>query len=146
MGLKSTGRNPKSYKQQRTLIRLGWRDTWREKWSTCQQSSPGVLQISRINDIQRRRSQQRRVAKHGQCQLKMKSVWQQQRWEWCDGQHGGEPVRRPEQLGDLWRSKGGTDSDGYEKEKAGMVRARQKRRWNWKHPSRCCNEDRGEAP
>ena len=26
------------------------------------------------------------AAKHVQCQLKMKSVWQHQRWEWCDGQ------------------------------------------------------------
>ena len=37
--------------------------------------------------------------------------------------NGGEPVRTPEKLGDLGGSKSGTDSDGYEKEKAGMVRA-----------------------
>ena len=46
------------------------------------------------------------------------------------------------EMGIPW-SKGGTDSDGYEK--AGMVRARQKI-WNQKHPSSCQNEDGGEAP
>ena len=45
------------------------------------------------------------------------------------GNGGGvEPVRTPEKLGDLGRSKGGTDRDGYEEERAGMVRARQKKR------------------
>ena len=39
--------------------------------------------------------------------------------------NGGEPVRTPEKGGDLGGSKDGTHSDGYEKEKAGMVRARQ---------------------
>ena len=39
--------------------------------------------------------------------------------------NGGEPVRTSEKLGDIGGSKGGTDSDCYEKEKAGMVRARQ---------------------
>ena len=38
---------------------------------------------------------------------------------------GNGPVRTPEKLGDLGGSKGGTDSDVYEKEKAGMVRARE---------------------
>ena len=33
-------RKPNTYKQQGTLIRLGWRDTWWQQWSTCQQSSP----------------------------------------------------------------------------------------------------------
>ena len=45
--------------------------------------------------------------------------------------NGGEPVRTQEKLGDLGRgnsAKGGTDSDGYETEKAGMVRACQKKR------------------
>ena len=42
--------------------------------------------------------------------------------------NGGEPVRTQEKLGDLGRSKGGTDSDDYETEKAEMVRARQKKR------------------
>ena len=28
------------------------------------------------------------LSKHGQCQSKLKSVWQQQRWGWCDGQWG----------------------------------------------------------
>ena len=54
--------------------------------------------------------------------------------------------RVPEKLGDLGRSKGGTDSDGYEKEKAGMVWPRQKKRRNRKHPSSCQNVDGGEAP
>ena len=40
--------------------------------------------------------------------------------------NGGEPVRTQEKRGDLGRGKGGTDSDGYETEKAGMVRARKK--------------------
>ena len=61
------------------------------------------------------------AAKHGQCQSKMKSVWQQQRREWCNG---GEPVRTLEKIGDIGRSKGG--SDGYEN--AGMVQAREKKR------------------
>ena len=55
----------------------------------------------------------------------MKSVWQQQRREWFDYQCSSRPVRTPEILGDIERSKGGTDSDGYEKEMAGMVRASQ---------------------
>ena len=42
--------------------------------------------------------------------------------------NGGEPVRTPEELGDLRGSESGTDSDGYEKEDARMVRARQKKR------------------
>ena len=42
--------------------------------------------------------------------------------------NGGEPVRTQEKLGDIGRGKGGTDSDGYETEKAGMVRACQKKR------------------
>ena len=42
--------------------------------------------------------------------------------------NGGEPVRTQDKLGDLGRSKGGTDSDGYETEKGGMVQARQKKR------------------
>ena len=42
--------------------------------------------------------------------------------------NSGEPVRKQEKLGDLGRSKGGTDSDGYETEKAGIVWARQKKR------------------
>ena len=42
--------------------------------------------------------------------------------------YGGGAVRTQEKLGDLGGSKCGTDSDGYEKEKAGMVRARQKKR------------------
>ena len=37
--------------------------------------------------------------------------------------NGGEPVGTPEKLGDLGGSKGGTDSDGHEKAKVGMVRA-----------------------
>ena len=41
--------------------------------------------------------------------------------------NGGEPVRTPDESGYLGGSKGGTDSDDYEKEKAG-------------------NEDGGEAP
>ena len=46
--------------------------------------------------------------------------------------NGREPVRTPEQWGNLGRSKGGSDSDSYETEKAGMVWTRQKERWNWK--------------
>ena len=42
--------------------------------------------------------------------------------------NGDEPVRTQEKRGDLGRSKGGTDSDGYVTETAGMVRARQKKR------------------
>ena len=57
--------------------------------------------------------------------------------------NGGEPVRTPEKWGDPGKSKGG--SDGYETEKAGMVRTRQKKRWNWKHPISCRNDDGGEA-
>ena len=60
--------------------------------------------------------------------------------------NGREPVRPPEKWGNLGRSKGGSDSDGYETNKAGMVWTRQKERWNWKHPSSCRNEDGGEAP
>ena len=41
--------------------------------------------------------------------------------------NGGEAVRTQEKRGDLGRSKGGTDSDGYETETAVMVRARQKK-------------------
>ena len=40
--------------------------------------------------------------------------------------NGREPVRTPEKLGDLGRSKGGSDGDGYEMEKAGLV-------WTRKH-------------
>ena len=36
--------------------------------------------------------------------------------------NGSEPIRTPEKLGDLRGSKGGTDSDGHEKEKVGMGR------------------------
>ena len=42
--------------------------------------------------------------------------------------NGGEPVRTPEKLGDIGRSKGGSNSDGYETEKAGVVWTRQKER------------------
>ena len=42
--------------------------------------------------------------------------------------NGDEPVRTSEKIGDLGRSRGGTHSDGYEMENAGMVRARQKNR------------------
>ena len=42
--------------------------------------------------------------------------------------NGGDHVRTQENRGDIGRSKGGTDSDGYVTEKAGMVRARQKKR------------------
>ena len=38
--------------------------------------------------------------------------------------NGGEPTATSKKRGDLWICKGGTDSDGYEKEKDGMVRAR----------------------
>ena len=38
--------------------------------------------------------------------------------------NGRELFRTQEKLGDLGRSNGGTDSDGYEKEKVGIVRAR----------------------
>ena len=41
--------------------------------------------------------------------------------------NGGESVRTQEKSGDLGRNKVGTDSDGYEKEKAGMVRAHKRR-------------------
>ena len=41
--------------------------------------------------------------------------------------NGGEPVRTQEKLGDLGRSKGETDRYGYETERAGMVRAGQKK-------------------
>ena len=40
----------------------------------------------------------------------------------------GELVRTPEKLGDIGRSKAGSDSDGYETEKAGTVWTRQKKR------------------
>ena len=43
MGLKSAERKPNTYKQQRTLIRLGRRYTWIHKWSTCQQSIPSNI-------------------------------------------------------------------------------------------------------
>ena len=39
-----------------------------------------------------------------------------------------EPTGTCEKLGDLGGSKGGTDCDGNEKEKAGMVRTRVKKR------------------
>ena len=39
--------------------------------------------------------------------------------------NGGEPVGTPEKIGDLGGSKGGTDSDGYEK--VGVIWARQVR-------------------
>ena len=42
--------------------------------------------------------------------------------------NGGEPVRTPEKLGDIGRSKGGSNSDGYETEKAELVWTRQKNR------------------
>ena len=42
--------------------------------------------------------------------------------------NGGKPVRTPEKVGDLGGSKGGTDREGCEKEKAGMDRARQKQK------------------
>ena len=58
----------------------------------------------------------------------MKNVWQQQRWWWCDGQWGWaywniEEMRR------IWRKQRWTDSDGHERKKVGMVRARWKKRW-----------------
>ena len=49
-------------------------------------------------------------------------------------------------MGDIGGSQGGTDSDGREKEKVGMVRARENKRWNRKHPISCRNEDGGGAP
>ena len=42
--------------------------------------------------------------------------------------NGGEAVRTQKKLGDLGGSKGGTDSDDYETEKAGMFRASRKKR------------------
>ena len=35
LNLKSGERKPNTYKQQGTLLRLGRRDTWSQKWSTC---------------------------------------------------------------------------------------------------------------
>ena len=64
----------------------------------------------------------------------------------CFDCNGVEPVRTPEIWGDIGRSKGGIDSDVYEKKKAGMVRARQKKIWNWTIPSNCWNEDGEDAP
>ena len=46
----------------------------------------------------------------------------------------------------LGGSESGTDSDSYEKEKAGVVRPRQEKRRNREHQSGCRNEDGGEAP
>ena len=60
--------------------------------------------------------------------------------------NGGEPVRTQEKLGHLGGSESGTDNDGYEKEKAGVVWTRQKKRRNREHQSSCRNEDGGEAP
>ena len=58
--------------------------------------------------------------------------------------NGSEPVRTPEEWGNLGGSESGTDSDGYEK--AGVVWPRQKKRRNREHQSSCRNEDGGEAP
>ena len=60
--------------------------------------------------------------------------------------NGSEPVRTPEEWGNLGGSEIGTDNDGYEKEKAGVVWPRQKERRNREHQSSCRNEDGGEAP
>ena len=60
--------------------------------------------------------------------------------------NGGEPVRTQEKCVDLGGSKGGTDSNGYEKEKAGVVWPRQKKRRNREHQSSCRNEDGGKRP
>ena len=46
----------------------------------------------------------------------------------------------------LGGSESGTDSDGHEKEKAGVVWPRQKKRRNREHQSSCRNEDGREAP
>ena len=59
--------------------------------------------------------------------------------------NGGEPVRTPEGWGNLGGSESGTDSDGYEKEKAGVVWPRQEKRRNREQQSGCRNEDGGEA-
>ena len=42
--------------------------------------------------------------------------------------NGGEPVRTQDKLEDIGRGKGGSDNDGDETEKDGMVRAHQKKR------------------
>ena len=47
--------------------------------------------------------------------------------------NGCQPTGASEKWGDLGGSKGGTDWDGHEKEKVGMVRGRLKKRWNRKH-------------
>ena len=57
----------------------------------------------------------------------------------------GEPVRTQQESGDLGGSTSGTDIDDHEKEKAGMVWPRQKKRRNRKQPSSCRNEDGGDA-
>ena len=44
--------------------------------------------------------------------------------------NGREPVRTQDKLGDIGRGNGGTDSNSYETEKAGMVRAHQTKRLN----------------
>ena len=53
-------------------------------------------------------------------------VQDEKRMSTRDGAMGnvGEPIGTPEKWGNLGGSKVGTDSDGYEKEKVGMVRAR----------------------
>ena len=61
--------------------------------------------------------------------------------------NGGEPVRTAEKWRYIVGSKGGTDSDGREKAKVGMVRTRYyKKRWNTKHPSSWGDEDGWERP
>ena len=62
----------------------------------------------------------------------MKRAWQQVSniiWVYANGAmcNGGAPVGTSEKR-DLGGSKGGIDSDGYEKENAGTVRVRQKKR------------------
>ena len=47
---------------------------------------------------------------------------------------------------DLGARNVGTDSDGHEKEKVGMVRQQEKKTWNRKHQSSSWNEDWWEAP
>ena len=49
--------------------------------------------------------------------------------------NGGEPVRTPEEWGNIGGSERGTDSDGYEKGKARVVWPRQRKRRNRAHQS-----------
>ncbi len=68
----------------------------------------------------------------GRCQQDMKSDWQHSD---KDGAMGNEcePIETPEKLGDIGVRKDGTDYDGHEKENVGMVRAREKQRYNRKN-------------